>query len=419
MQTTNTAVANINKRQKYLGQKGLVVLIAIISAFVPLSTDLYLPSLPGMANYFNVSVNLANLTLILFMVFYSIGILLWGPLSDKYGRRPILLVGLAVYLVASLLCAHAWDIYQLIASRVFQAIGCGAASAVAMAIVKDVYEGRKRESILALVQSMVMIVPAVAPVLGAILLRYTSWRGVFLTLAGIGLLALVGSVALEETIDKRYTGTVLQSLGRLGTVLRNPGFTSLLTVFSLTSIPLMAFLAASSYIYEDGFRLSAQVYSYFFALNAAGLILGPMLYMYLSRRFNRSTIINACLVMVTISGLLVSSLGSLTPWLFAVSLLPSAIAGSSIHAPGAHLMLEQQRGNIGSASSLIGCLGVLMGSMGMLLVSFNWSNTVLVLGILNLTTGLVSLVLWLLISQKPFVKQVPDTVAATAAREGR
>ena len=187
-------------RQKYLGQKGLIALITFFSAFVPLSIDLYLPALPGMAKYFDVSADLANLTLILFFVFFSAGTLLWGPLSDKYGRKPILLIGLSLYSAASLACAGSWDIYHLIVFRVLQAIGGSAAFAVATAMIKDVYDTKNRESILAMVQSMVLISPAVAPSLGALLLKFVSWRGIFWTLAGIGLLALAGSIALEETI---------------------------------------------------------------------------------------------------------------------------------------------------------------------------------------------------------------------------
>ena len=202
-------------RQKYLGSKGLIVLIALLSAFVPLSTDLYLPALPGMGEYFQVSTDLINLTLIGFFVFYALGTLFWGPLSDKYGRKPVLLVGLSIYVLASILCANAWNVYALILFRILQAVGGSAAGAIATAMVKEVYQGRKRESVLAIVQSMVLISPALAPVLGAFLLGFTTWRGVFWTLAGIGLLALTGSLLLEETITVRNSGKVLHSLGRL------------------------------------------------------------------------------------------------------------------------------------------------------------------------------------------------------------
>jgi len=319
-------------------------------------------------------------------------------------------------MISSILCATAWNVYVLIIFRVFQAIGGSAASAVAPAMVKDIYTGRKREGVLAVVQSMMLIAPAVAPVLGAFLLRVASWRGVFLTLAGIGLLAFIGSIVLEETIDNRSTGTVLKSLSRLGVVIKNPNFTSLLILFSLVNLCLMAFVASSSYIYENQFELSAQRYSYYFALNAVGLIIGPMLYMKLSKQYNSGLIIIVCFLMTAISGLLICKLGSLKPWLFAISILPSTLASSSVRVPGTNLMLEQQQNDIGSASALMGCVGFLVGSIGMILISFNWSNLILVLGIMNFIIGLISLLFWLLISRKAFIKQVLTTVAAEDAK---
>ena len=151
-------------KQKFLGANGLVILIALLSAFVPLSTDLYLPALPGMSVFFGVSADMINLTLTAFFIFYALGTLVWGPLSDHYGRKPILVYGLIIYVIASALCAFAWSVEVLILCRILQAIGGSAAGAVATAIVKDVYSGKKRESVLAIVQSMVLISPAVAPV---------------------------------------------------------------------------------------------------------------------------------------------------------------------------------------------------------------------------------------------------------------
>jgi MFS transporter, DHA1 family, multidrug resistance protein len=410
------AVADHNHRQKYLGQKGLIALITLFSAFVPLSIDLYLPALPGMAKYFDVSADLANLTLILFFVFFSAGTLLWGPLSDKYGRKPVLLIGLSLYSIASLACAGSWDIYHLIAFRVLQAIGGSAAFAVATAMIKDVYDTKNRESILALVQSMVLISPAVAPSLGALLLKFMSWRGIFWTLALIGLLALTGSIALEETIDKRYKGTMMQAMGRLCSVLKNPGFSSLLIVFSLLSVASMAFIASSSYIYINGFGLSEQVYSYYFALNALGLIGGPMLYMRLSQKYTRRSIVFACFAAVSLSGAFICYLGDLKPWIFAILLLPATISASCVRTPGANLMLEQQKGDSGSASALMSSFGIFMGSIGMIIISLNWDNTIVVLGVMNILIGLTCVTLWLLISQKPFIKQVPERFVAAAAK---
>jgi MFS transporter, DHA1 family, multidrug resistance protein len=392
--------------QKYLGEKGLLVLIAFLSAFIPLSTDLYLPALPRMADNFHVQAGLINLTLTLFFIFYAAATLFWGPLSDKYGRKPILMSGLISYITASVLCALSTNVYLLIGFRVLQAVASGAVTSVGSAVVKDVYEGRKREAVLAIVFSMMMIAPIIAPVVGAFVLGITSWRGIFWTLSGAGILGFAGAVAMEETIEQRGTGNILQSVSRLGVVLKNSGFTSMLVTFSLRSIPLMAFISSSSYIYIDQFGLSAKAYSYFFAGNAVFMVLGPMLYMRLSSRFKSRTIISVCYLVLSLSGSLVCIFGNLGPWWFAVSLLPSTLAGSVISPPSANLMLEQQKGDTGSASSLMNSSITVMGSVGMMLISFNWANRIWVLGALNLIFGLLSLFLWLLVSKGPHIVHV-------------
>lgn len=394
-------------KQRYLGDRGLIGLIAFLSAFIPLSTDLYLPALPGMAQYFQVSAEEVNLTLILFFVFFAAGMLFWGPWSDKYGRRPVLLIGLSIYSLAGFGCAASQDINQLIFFRVLQALGASSASAVATAMIKDVYESRHREVILAWVSSMVLISPMVAPAIGAILLGFTSWRGVFLTLGGIGLLALAGSLALQETLEKRYTGTLCQSIGRLAVVAKNPGFMSLLLIFSLLSFSGMAYIASSSYIYIDGFGLNEKLFSLYFAFNALGMIGGPMLYLRLSRRFTRSSIIIAGFASTFLGGLLIYLLGSLQPWMFAACLFPATIMGSCIRTPGTNLMLEQQEEDAGSAAALMSCFGILMGSMGMGIISLEWSNTIRILGSMNILVGLACLGLWLLLAGRPFIKQIP------------
>jgi len=392
--------------QKHLGNKGLIVFLALLSAFVPLSTDIYLPALPIMTEYFHVTEFQINLTLILFFVFFGIGTLIWGPLSDKYGRKPILLVGISGYTVASILCAASSNVHQLIFFRVLQAIGGGSASAVATAIVKDVYQGKKRESILAIVQSMVVISPALAPVIGALLLEFTSWRGVFVIQAIMGLSILGGTVAFQETIESRTNGNITQTIGRLAVVLRNPGFTMLLVIFSFVSITMMAFISSSSYIYQDTFKLNSQVYSYYFAFNALGMVIGPLIYVKLSTQFLRFSIINVCFSVMILSGLFVCVFGSLKPWIFAIMLMPATIAGSCTRPPGTFLMLDQQEGDTGSASSLMVSFTTIMGSLGIIIVSLDLGNLVQVVGVINIIFGLLCIVMWLTVTKKPFLIRV-------------
>jgi MFS transporter, DHA1 family, multidrug resistance protein len=376
----------------------------VLSAFTPLSTDLYLPALPGMTRYFGVPEYQTNLTLLLFFVFYALSMLFWGPLSDRYGRRPILLVGLSCYAVAGGLCAISSDVFQLIAFRIGQAVGAGAAAAVATAIIKDIFEGRKRESTLALVQSMVVISPAVAPVIGALLLTVTSWRGVFVAQAIMGVGVVLASVAFEETLKVRNPGSALSSLRRLGSVLGNRTFAKLLLIFSLLAIASMSFITSSSYIYEDTFGVSSQVYSYFFALFAVGLAFGPPIYLRLSRRWKRSWILTGCFGVVVLSGLAVLLAGDLGPWPFIVSILPAGIATSCARPPGTYLMLQQQEGDAGSASALMNAGAMVMGSIGMVIVSLQVADRVQLLGLLYVVVGVVCGTLWLAVA-RPLVKR--------------
>lgn len=185
----------------------MLITLAFISAFPPLSTDLYLPALPQMAEIFATTPARINLTLSLFFVFFGAGILVWGPLSDKYGRKPILYWGLGIYIASSLMCAVAGDYLHLVVSRIFQAFGGGAATAVATAVVKDVYSGEKRARVLAIIMAMVITSPVVAPIIGALLLKFASWRAMFVALAGFGVFAFVMAFPLNESLVFRYQGS--------------------------------------------------------------------------------------------------------------------------------------------------------------------------------------------------------------------
>lgn len=394
------------KRQKYLGDKGLVIFITFLSAFIPLSTDIYLPALPRMVENFNTTASLINLTLTLFFIFYAVGTIFWGPLSDKYGRKRILIIGMIIYTIASILCVFSVNIYQLILFRILQSIGCGAATAVSTAIVKDVYSGRQRVTVLAIVQSMAMLSPIVAPVIGALILSILSWRGEFIVLAVLGILTLLGSIAMEETIEKRYTGSIFNSIGRLGVVAKNKAFMSLLITFTIISIPMMSYITASSFIYVDGFGVSEKIYSYYFAANAIFFMIGPLLYIKLSKGNNGNSLITIGYIVMSISGLLLCLIGNLNPWVFALILIPASLFGSLMGPPKTNLMLEQLQGDTGAASSIMNCTSTLFGSIGMFMISLNFSNRILVMGLMYTIISIISLVLWLSIHKKPYIKHV-------------
>lgn len=392
-------------RQRYLGNRGFVILIAFLSAFIPLSTDVYLPALPKMVKSFHSTPSNINLTLIFFFVFYALGTMFWGPLSDKYGRKRILLTGLIIYTIASVLCVFSVSVIQLILYRILQAVGCGAATAVSTAIVKDVYSGKKRLKIIALVQSMGMVSPIVSPVLGAVILTVFSWRGVFVVLSIIGVLAVAGTLAMEETIGKYYDGSIFKAIGRLGAVAGNKGFRTLLLTFSMMSIPSMSFITGSSYIFVTGFGLSESVYSYYFAANAVFFLIGPLVYIRISGKISSRVIITAVYVVSLCSGLLLCGIGSLKPWIFELCIIPTSLMGSVMGPPRTNMMLDQLSGDTGAASSLMSCAYTFFGSIGMFLISQKFSNRILVMGVMYVVVSALSLAVWINVNGKPYIKQ--------------
>lgn len=385
--------------QKYLGKTGVVLLITVLNMTAPLSTDMYLPSFPTMIEYFDVAASLLNLTLVGFFFFFAVGMLLFGPFSDRFGRKPVLVAGLSVYIAACLLCASATSIWQLILFRVIQALGAGCMVSVTTALVKDCFDGRMRSTILATIQSMSIVAPMLAPIIGAQIVQYATWRTTFLVLSGISACSLTAALLLQEPLapEARLQGRLFSSLGRLFVVGRNRSFISLLGIVALIPTGFMAYIAVSSYIYIDFFGLSETAYSFFFAANAAASVLAPLTYIRINGKVQPRTLITFALCLASCAGVAVLLVGRLAPLAFLLTFIPFGFSSSLIRPIATDLLLSQQDTDTGSAASLINFGNTAMGSLGMVLGALPWPDFVTGLGTITACCALLALAGWALL----------------------
>jgi DHA1 family bicyclomycin/chloramphenicol resistance-like MFS transporter len=393
----HAGVLTVN-RQKILGNKGLLAFIVLMNMFIPLSTDLYLPALPKMNLYFHSSAAVTNMTLSVFFVCYAAGILFWGPVSDKYGRKPVIIIGNAVYLLSCIACAMSVNVYFLILARAFQGIGGGGITSASTAIIKDVYSGKRRETILAVTQSISGLAPVLAPMIGAWILLVTSWRGSFWALLAVSLINALLAFLYEETLteEEKYRGSLRGVMSRLLIVLKNKSFSVPAVIFSLSSLPFMGFISISSYVYVDYFGLSEQIYSYYFAVCALISTMGPIIYVRFFTGFPKSRFVIWYYSLTGFCGLLFIFLGRLSPSLFFISAVLFFLCYAMIRPFGINLLFEQHDGDTGSASAVINTVFMVAGSIGMTVTALPLGNIVARLGIFTTCIACAAIAAWYL-----------------------
>ncbi len=374
----------LEKRQNKLGVAGMIVFIVLMDMFIPLSTDMYLPALPTMGEHLGTSDAMVKLSVTGFFLSYAIGMLIWGPLSDKYGRKKPLLAGYVVYTIASFLCMVSVNVYMLLLSRVLQGIGAASVTAISMAIIKDCFAGKVRETVLAIVQTFAGFAPIFAPVLGGWLLLITDWRGVFLLLTACGIIGLIFTLLYEESLDPadRLEGSIFHTFGQLGVVLKNKSFTAIVLIYSILQVPFYAYITMSSYIYVNHFGCSEQVYSYFYAASALLPIAGPYIYIRFFQNMNKRLLTYLWFGVCVVSGILTVAVGGLSPFIFCFMIFCYYFATDLLRPYSTNLILEQQSNDVGSASSVMNMSYNLFGCVGMLLAAIPFSNLVVALGIM-------------------------------------
>ncbi|MFO3723363.1 Bcr/CflA family multidrug efflux MFS transporter [Pseudomonas sp. HLMP] len=252
----------------------LIVLLAALVAFAPLSIDTYLPSLPAIADDLAASATHVQLTIGVFLAGLCLGMLFHGPCSDRFGRRPVLLCGMLLYLGATIGCVLAGSVNELIAWRFLQALGGAAASVLARTIVRDIFSLNEAARTLSLMHLVTMVATLVAPLAGSFLMLVHGWRTIFAGLfcfAAICLAASAWSIPETHPADRR-AGSLGVALAGYWHIARNPQALAFILCMGLSFGGMFAFITASPYVYIEYFGVSTHLYGWLFALNIAGVI---------------------------------------------------------------------------------------------------------------------------------------------------
>ncbi len=386
---------------------GLIALLGTAATFGPLSMDMYLPSLPTLATYFSTSVSKAQLTLSGFTIGFAICQLIYGPLSDRLGRKWVLVSGVTLYVVTSALCALTTNIDNLIVLRFFQAVGGGAGVVLTRAIVRDLYskeEGARALSLLLLAPSLAALV---GPFIGGYLLLWTSWASIFWLLAVLGVFILVLCIfKLPETLpmEKRQSSSITNLFRECVSILRHRQSLGYMMCGAFSFAGMFAQLSGTPFVYIEIFGVSPENFGFLFACNVIGLMIGSYLNSRLVTRYGIRRMLVAGTSMALLGGLLLAFLttaeiGGLAGIVIAIVIymFPHNVTNANATAAA----LEKFPHIAGTASALIGATRFGMGALIGALVGILHDGTPVPMAVVIAGCGLASAAsFWLLAREK-------------------
>jgi MFS transporter, DHA1 family, multidrug resistance protein len=371
------------------GTFGMTAVLALLTSIGPLSTDMYLPSLPAIAVAYGTTLSQVQLTLSMYLFGFAVGQIFYGPISDKVGRRPVILAGLAIYCVASLICAFAPTIEWLIAARFLQALGAAGPIVLSRAIVRDLYDGSRAGLELSRMGMIMGLVPMAAPLLGGILEITLGWRANFLAvLLGVAILAAVVYAMLPETLQERRAGPIslVAIVKGFGSLLQHKGYRTYVALTALSYAGLFCFISGSSFILQGLYKMTPLTYGMAFGLTVTGFISGTIIAQKLINRMTMDGVIRIGVSCLAIGGILMLAFMVISRTSPAEVFMPMAI-----YAAGVGMVLPQASASAmmpfpdraGAASSLQGLVqmsfaAIFAGLMGLWLV---WTPLVMPIAI--------------------------------------
>jgi MFS transporter, DHA1 family, multidrug resistance protein len=388
----------------------LALLLGSLGLLGPFTIDTYLPSFPTIVKDYDTTASLVQVSLTTCLLGLGLGQLIIGPMSDVQGRRKPLRTFLFLYLIASIICAFAPNIYTFIGARFIQGFAAAGGLVISRAIVRDLYSGRELTKFFSLLMLVGNLGPIVAPIAGAIILAFTDWSGVFLVLSCIGIvLVLMVSWKLEETLpkEKRVPSDFSQVVKNFGSLFSDREFTGYAFTQGLIVAGIFAYVSGIPFVYQNIYGVSPQVFSLLFGVNGVALIIGSQLVGRLADFISETTFLKVGLFTANIAGAVLLAALLLKAPLIAVAIPIFLFIGSLavISSTSFTLAMEKQGHIAGSASALLGLLPFVLGSLTAPLVGIAGEYTAIPMGVIMFATSFIALLIYYGVVRKAFKVQ--------------
>ena len=345
---------------------GFLLLGGLLTGLLPLTLDVYLPGFPEMAEHFGTDIGHLQLTVSTSLLGFALGQVMWGPITDRYGRKGPIIIGLLIFIISSLGCAAAPSLGLLAVLRFVQAVGACAAVVGGRAMARDQYEGRALASAMSIIFLLFGLAPALSPIIGTLLLSRWAWPSTFIALAAIGAIALVGIAVHAETLprDRRRAHGLSQTLGGFRTVLRHP-MTARATVLTfLAGAALFAWVAVSPAVLIGGEGLSLPSFTVIFVIVALAQVLTAQLNTILLRRINVHRMLAGLIAVMALGSvaLLAATLLGAPLWMRVVLITFTIAPIVAVFGDAMTVALEPFAALAGAVAGIVGAMQTIGGS---------------------------------------------------------
>lgn len=356
-------------------EKIFILILAFLSAIAPLATDMYLPALSAVQQSFNTSEFYTQLSIASFFVAFAFGQLIYGPLSDVYGRKLPIIAGMLIFIISSFLCFLVDNIYTFIALRFLQAFGGCAGVVVARAIVRDCFDKQKAIEVFSLMMICSSVAPMISPSIGGMLLKYFSWQSIFVTLFIIGIVLLLLCIFyIKESNNDRIKFSFFNIYQAYKVTMSRAGFLVYVVCSSLVMSSMFAYIAGSSFVFVDVFGVSSQTYALIFGANSLGFMIAARLNIYFTNKFGVDKIVFMGFVIMLINSILLiifsNNFYTFTAFLFFTLCMLGFITPNLVTKA-----MGKAKQYSGSASAVLGGFQFIFAGFATFLVGFMDANT--------------------------------------------